>query len=271
MAPATRPNPYVSSGTAWFFEGTSNYNAGSVSVIERASHGLTFKANYTFSKVLDIISAPDTATGGNEPGVVYNWLDLALNKGPAVFNLTHQANFNFSYELPFGRNQRFASQAGGVLNQVIGGWQWNGILTAQSGFPFTPVVGSNISGTGDTGNPDVPNLVPGVPVIEGTVAHWFNPAAFSLPLSGTFGDAGRNEFVGPNLIDFDTSFFKQFPINERVRMQFRAEFFNILNRANFGEPNRTVFTGSAPSSSAGVISSTATTSRQIQFALRLMF
>ena len=119
--------------------------------------------------------------------------------------------------------------------------------------------------------------------------YWFNPRAFLLPVAGTFGNAGRNQFLGPNLTELDTSLFKTIRINERWNLQFRAEAFNILNRANFGQPTIGVYAGtpspgalalcelpsqsSCPnvSPSAGVITSTATTSRQLQLALKLMF
>ena len=104
-----------------------------------------------------------------------------------------------------------------ILDQLISGWQWNGILTAQSGLPFTPTAGSNRSGSGDTANPDVPNRNPAFsgPVITGDPNRWFNPQAFLLPMAGTYGNAGRNQFLGPNLIDFDTSLFKRIRASRR--------------------------------------------------------
>jgi hypothetical protein len=105
----------------------------------------------------------------------------------------------------------------------------------------------------------------------GTPNQWFNPNAFLLPTAGTFGNAGRNQFLGPNLIELDMSMFKKISINERWNLQFRAEAFNILNRANFGQPAIGVFAGTSVSPSAGVITSTATTSRQLQLALKLLF
>ena len=112
-------------------------------------------------------------------------------------------------------------------------------------------------------------------VILGTQEHWFDPRAFKVPLPGTFGNVGRSPLRGPNLFNVDTSLFKRIPIRESVTLQFRAEAFNVLNRANFAYPNFVVFQGNANnysySDSAGQITSTATPSRQIQFALKLMF
>jgi hypothetical protein len=187
--------------------------------------------------------------------------------------LRHQFNANFSYELPFGRGQRWGRGASGMADRLLSGWQWNGILTAQSGFPFTPQAGSNISGTGDTFNPDVPSRNPNFagPLILGKPTRYFDPNAFVLPIAGTFGNVARGSLIGPGLTAFDTSLFKKFSINEKWSLQFRAEAFNLFNRANFGSPNAVVFSGNNISSSAGVITTTATTSRQLQFALKLIF
>ena len=105
----------------------------------------------------------------------------------------------------------------------------------------------------------------------GSPNQWFNPAAFILPPAGTYGNLGRGVFTGPGLADLDVSLFKTTAITERTSLQFRAEFFNVLNHPNFGTPNATVFSGSAISPSAGLITTTATTSRQIQFGAKLIF
>jgi hypothetical protein len=282
-----RPNPYVSNSTSWWDLGTSNYNALGVSLQKRAARGLSFKLNYTYSKVLDLNSAVLAPGGENEPPDVFSPYDLGLNRGPASYSLAHQFNGNFSYQLPFGSGQHFAGSSRGITNQIVGGWQWNGIVTAQDGFPFTPLVGSNISGSGDTNPSDVPDFNPNFsdPIVLGKPNQWFNPNAFLMPLAGTFGNVSRGSFRGPGLVDVDTSFFKRFQISERYTLQFRAELFNILNQSNFAYPNSIVFSGngcntganrftcsaSSISSSAGQITATAITSRQIQFALKLMF
>src|SRR6266446_3671814 len=271
--PGGRPNPFVNRTFARDFLGTSSYQSLHVSLIKRLNHGLAFKANYTHAKVLDLNSQLDTDFNLSAPSDVANAYNLALSKGPAAFDLAHQFNGNFSYELPFGSGKAIGGSASGLLDQLISGWQWNGILTAQSGLPFTPTVGANRSGSGDTVNPDVPNRNPAFSglVITGDPNRWFNPQAFLLPMAGTYGNAGRNQFLGPNLIDLDTLLFKRIRITERLNLQFRAEAFNVLNRANFGQPSIGVFSGTNISPSAGVITSTATTSRQLQFALKLSF
>jgi len=272
----TRPNPYVSNNTQWADYGTASYHALTVSLQKRVTRGLAFKANYTYAKVIDLNSAILAPSGENEPADVFSPYNLFLNRGPASFSLHHQFSANFSYQLPFGRGQRFVGGASGWKNQLIGGWQWNGIITAQGGFPVTPLIGFNNSGTGDTNVTDVPNWNPNFkgPVVLGTVDHWFDPKAFTLPTPGTFGNVSRGSFRGPGLVNVDTSFFKKFSITERVSLQLRAEAFNIFNHSNFFYPNQIVFAGNsagyAYSDTAGQITAAAT-SRQIQLALKLMF
>jgi hypothetical protein len=144
-------------------------------------------------------------------------------------------------------------------------------------------LGYNPTGNGDTRNPVRPNLVPGFhgPLYAKTPQQWFNPAAFSAPYPGTFGSIGRDTLTGPGLSELDLALVKNTTIHERLRAQFRAEFFNVLNHANFTTPNPVVFSSGPalktptaevePSSTAGVVSATATTSRQIQFGLKLLF
>src|SRR5437870_4254119 len=278
MAPGTRPNPYVSYTQSWFGWGTASYHAMNVSVLKRATRGLTFRANYSFSKALDLNSAILAPSGENEPTNLVSPYNRHLNKGVAAYNPAHQFNTNFSYQLPFGSGHRFGGGASGLVNRLIGGWQWNGIATAQTGFPFTPTIGFNNSGTGEGTQPtDVADRNPNFkgPLILGTVGHWFDRRAFSMPIAGTFGNAGRSVYRGPGLFNVDTSLFKRIPIRESVTLQFRAEAFNVLNHVNFAFPNQVVFGGNSAnygySESAGEITNTATTSRQIQFALKLLF
>lgn len=108
-------------------------------------------------------------------------------------------------------------------------------------------------------------------MILGRAEHWYDPQAFRIPTQGTFGNVGRGVFRGPGLVDFDTSLFKKIRISERLNLQFRAEVFNILNHTNFSFPTLVAFSGNIPSPSAGQITATATSSRQIQFALKLLF
>jgi hypothetical protein len=188
--------------------------------------------------------------------------DLRRDWGPSALNVAHQASLSAGYDLPFGRKK------------LIGGWQLDGIVTLLSGFPFTPVAGSNRSGDGDTRNPDRPNLNPAFtgPVLLRQQTRWYDPNAFLLAPAGAWGTLGRGVYTGPGMATVDASLVKNFAITERINLQFRSEFFNLLNRANFGTPNPTVFAGTTGiSSSAGLITSTTTFSRQIQFGLKLVF
>jgi hypothetical protein len=286
MAPGTRPNPFIGNGVTWVDQGTSSYHSLNVSLTKRASHGLTFKANYTYAKVIDLNSAILAPSAGNEPPDVFSPYHLELNRGVGSYSLQHQFSGNFSYQLPFGHGQQFGNNATGFVDKLIGGWQLNGIVTVLGGFPFTPLAGSNTSGTGDANQSDTPNWNPNFtgPVILGSPNQYFDPRAFLIPTQGTFGNVSRGSLRGPGLTNFDTSLFKRIPINERFNLQFRAEVFNLFNHANFAYPNEIIFSGNTCSagagpicsgnnisSSAGAINNTATFSRQIQLALKLSF
>ena len=247
----------------------------------RFSRGLQFRANYTWSKNLDINSALTGAQASNQAQMVMDRTDLRRDWGPSALNATNQASISGRYELPIGKGKRWMGNSSGVADKLASGWQLNGIAALLSGFPFTPLVGSNRSGDGDTRNPDRPSWKAGFagPLILHTPAEWFNPNAFVLPYERTFGTLGRGGFNGPGLADVDFSLFKNTAVTERTNLEFRAEFFNIFNRVNFGPPNTTVFTSStvngatvfSPSASAGLISTLATNPRQIQFGLKLIF
>jgi hypothetical protein len=192
--------------------------------------------------------------------------DLRRDWGPSALNAKYQGSVSAHYDLPFRSGP-------GLARHALGGWQAAGIATLLSGFPFTPQVGSNRSGDGDTRNPDRPSLNPSFTgsVVLGQANEWFNPNAFILPAFGTYGNLGRGVYNGPGMADLDLSLLKDTRIRERLQLQWRAEFFNALNHANLGTPNATVFSNGAVSPSAGVITATANTSRQIQFGLKLVF
>ncbi|HYR92010.1 MAG TPA: carboxypeptidase regulatory-like domain-containing protein [Terriglobia bacterium] len=274
----TRPNPFVGSTQTWMYLGTAASHGVSASLTKRSTRGLTFRTNYTFSKVIDVDSAILAPSATNDPATILNPYNLKLNRGLASYNPLHQFSSSFSYALPFGSGRALGRGASGWVEKLIGDWQWNGIVSARSGFPITPTVGSNQSGNGDTRIPDVPNYNPnfkgnvilGVDEFKKT-GLYFDPNAFSLPLTGTFGNVSRGAFRGPGAYNLDTSLFKRVALKETLSLQFRAEFFNILNHANFDTPNPIVFAGAGPNASAGKITETAGRERQIQFALKLLF
>jgi hypothetical protein len=270
---ATRPNPYLGAGFFWYTEGNTSYNALQIDVTRRLSRGLQIRGNFTWSRNLDMNSALTGAQANNQPQMIMNRNNLRGDWGLSALNVTAQSSISASYELPFGKGKPMLNSAGGLAQFLVGGWQLNGIATLLSGFPITPQVGSNRSGDGDTRNPDRPSLNPGFsgPVVLGTPNQWFDPNAFVLPTAGTWGNAGRGILTGPGLGEVDLSLFKKIALSERMNLQFRAEAFNVQNRANFGTPNAIVFSNGAVSPSAGLITSTVTTSRQIQFGLKLIF
>jgi Carboxypeptidase regulatory-like domain len=281
----TKANPLVANTTSWFSTGVSNYNGLEVDVRRSFAHGLQFRGNYTFAKNLDNGSAWNTSVSANTPAFVSVPSAPGLDYGRAATDVRQIAAINGTYELPFGRNHAFASHVSPVAEHLIGGWSLSGIANFQSGFPFSPQLGYNPTGSGDTRNPVRPNLNPNFTgnLYPRTVAQWFNPAAFSAPLSttnpsgtitgGAVGNLGRDTLVGPGLSEIDLSLLKNTKVSERVNAQFRAEFFNILNHSNFATPNPIVFSAlnTATSSTAGVITATATSSRQIQFGVKLNF
>ena len=281
--PAGTPkaNPALANTWTWFSVGNSSYNALQVDVRRRFSHGLFFRGVYTYSKALDDGDSLNQTTAGNAPGLVSNPLDLAADKGLATYNTTHVGVINVFYNLPFGHGQMFAQDYEGWRDALVSGWSLSSIFTAQSGFPFTPQLSYNPSNNGDTRNPVRPFVNPDFtgPAIFGNPSQWFNPAAFIAPpsASGFYGNLGRDTYIGPGLATWDFSVLKDTRIHERMNLQFRAEIFNLLNRANFNTPNLIVFTPptaahpSGVSGTAGAITSTSTTARQVQFALKLLW
>lgn len=261
-------NPKLANTTSWFSEGVSSYNALQVDLNHRFAAGLQVRGVYTWSKSLDDGGTLNTSVGSNTPAFTMYPLDPKLDWGPSPFDVRNLGVVNGTYDLPFGRGKS-------ALDRIIGGWTVGGVVTLQSGFPFSPQLGYNPTNNGDTRNPIRPSWNPNFTgqLILGSPNEYFNPNAFITPASGTYGSVGRDVLVGPGLATFDFSAMKNIPLSERFRLQFRSEFFNILNHANFATPNPVVFTAanSAPASTAGVISATSTTSRQIQFGLKLLW
>jgi hypothetical protein len=267
----------------WFSVGNSSYNALQVDVNHRFSKGLSLRGVYTWSKALDDGDSLNATTANNAPGLVSNPFDLRADWGPATYDARNVGIINAVYELPFGRGKAFASGVSGWSDRLVSGWSINSIVTLQSGFPFTPQLSYNPTRNGDTKNPVRPFLNPSFsgPVILGKPNEWFNPNAFLTEPnnSGFYGNLGRDTLLGPGLATWDFSVMKQTPIHERLSLQFRAEIFNILDRANFNTPNLIVAVLPPPSSNtipqanpaAGSITSTSTTARQVQFGLKLLW
>ncbi len=291
-APAApiKANPAVANTTSWWSGGSGNYNALVVDLRQNLAHGLQLRANYTFAKNLDDGSAWNTSVSSNTPAFVEVPSLPHLDYGPAATDIRHQASFNGTYELPFGNGKRFLASTNHLTGHLVSGWSLSTIASLLTGFPFSPQLGYNPTGSGDSRNPVRPNINPNFTAsvyTHGTTAQrvtqYFNPNAFSAPAAGYVGNAGRDSLVGPGYADWDLSLLKSTQITERVRLQFRAEFFNVLNHTNLQLPNETVFSAgptqgttanqntAAALGSPGVITATANTSRQIQLAAKIIF
>ncbi|MGA8867363.1 MAG: carboxypeptidase regulatory-like domain-containing protein [Candidatus Sulfotelmatobacter sp.] len=270
-----KANPALANTWTWVSRGDSNYNALQVDANHRFSHGVSLRGVYTWSKALDDGDSLNSTAAANAPGLVSNPLDLRADYGLATYDVRHLGVINAIYQLPFGKGQPMGGSLAGWRSVAAGGWSVSSIVTVQSGFPFTPQLSYNPSNNGDTRNPVRPFANPDFtgPVILGKPGQWFNPEAFLQPPpnSGFYGNLGRDALIGPGLATWDFSVLKDTTIHERLNLQFRAEIFNLLNRANFNTPSLIVFTPSGVSGTAGAINSTSTTSRQVQFGLKVVW
>ena len=268
-------NPELANTTSWVSQGVGLYNALEVDVRRSFGEGLQFRGNYTYAKNLDDGSAWNTSVSGNTPAFVEFPLRPKLDWGPAATDVRNSASINASYELPFGPNKRFLNSASAPLTIAASGWTASAIVSVESGFPFTPQLGYNPTGNGDTRNPVRPNWNPDFsgPLYPRTPTQYFSPLAFLPPAAGTYGNVSRDVLTGPGLSEFDFSATKVSQITERLGLQFRAEFFNVLNHTNLSTPNEVVYTSatSGISPTAGLVTATSTTSRQIQFGAKLLF
>ncbi|MBV9677257.1 MAG: carboxypeptidase regulatory-like domain-containing protein, partial [Acidobacteriaceae bacterium] len=268
-------NPNLANTTTWFSEGISSYNGIAADINRRFNHGLQFRGVYTYSKSLDNGTAWNSSVAANAPGFVMFPQDPKRDWSRSTTDVRHLLVINATYELPFGRGKALGANLNGWRGKLITGWAVSGIETIQSGLPFTPQLGFNPTNNGDSRNPIRPSWNPAFKgnLITGDPNQYFNPNAFIAPVNGTYGNTGRNVLTGPGLATLDFSAAKNTALTERTNLQFRAEFFNIANHTNFGTPNPVVFTSASviPAPTAGVITTTASTSRQIQFGLKLVF
>jgi len=264
----------------------ANYNAASVKVTKRFSGGLTYLAAYTFSKSID--DASSIRTNDGDTLFPQNSHCLQCERGLSIFNTKSRFVTSLLYDLPVGKGRRFDVQ-NRVLNTIAGGWQVGTIFTYQTGFPLT-IQGNakDLSGTG--GGFDRPNATGIDPILPNdlqTTEHFWNncvPATATAPArncglngttgpsfvpqpAGTFGNVGRNTMIGPRLFNFDSSAIKDFHVTESQYLQFRFESFNSTNHPNWGNPDSNVFSPNT----FGTITSTRTSMRQLQLALKYIF
>ena len=236
-----------------------NYNALLVRAEKRLSKGLSLITAFTWSKNLDNISTGDAASAPGDPGF-QNQYCFRCDYGPSASDFKHRFVQSVVYDFP-------SLSRSALLKNLTGGWEFSGIFTYQGGFPVTPLISGDNSET--LTYADRPNVIPGAPLfISGNhdPAQWFNPAAFQIAPLGQFGNAGKGIIEGPHLIDLDFALMKNIRLRERSNIQLRGEVFNAANHPNFATPNPYVNTPSA-----GSISSTTTTSRQIQIGAKFTF
>jgi hypothetical protein len=259
-----RLNPAAASLSSAAPVADSSYNSLQVGLNRRFLNGVQGQLSYTWSKCMDNASG----TYGLEGGIPWSDpLNGSFDRGRCLFDRPHVLRMSGVYALPFRQNR------------LVAGWQMSGGLLVQSGSPWNVIIGFDQSGN-TVGN-QRPNVVmPADQIVTGDINRWANAAAFALPAPGTFGNLQRDLLPGPGIVNLDWSVSKETALKEQVRLQFRAEFFNIFNHANFGLPNPNAFLqvptntnplGGVPNPTFGKVTTTTTSSRQIQFALKLLF
>ena len=262
-----RPNPYFGNITLQTNTGSSSYNALQLSFVRRMSEtGLVFQANYTYGHAID-----DVQDQGSFPTDPQNLDDIKAERGNSSGDVRHNFTFNLLFDVPLGTGHRLFSS--GFGSKLASGWHISTLGILRSGLADTVYIGTNTFGNGDFIN-QRPNCIPGVDPYASpkSITDWLNPAAFSTPAAGTFGNCGRNTIFGPSFRDADFSILKKTRLSQRGTLEFRAEFFNILNHPAFAQPDTTFGTPGF-----GEIFNTlgrtlgAGTSRQIQFALKFSF
>ena len=267
----------------------SHYHSLQFGAKKEAGHGLVFQSSYTWSKATDETQGQLGGDITTESVVAMDPYNRKTDRGRAAFDIGHNWRFNSLYSLP-------GTSATGIAGVLLNGWRLGGIVSLQSGYPFTINILANRSRNGvQTGQRDRPDLLsgrtggnvatgttsgcPGVSAGQklGTPELYYDPCAFALAERGFLGNAGRNFISGPGLATVDLSFSKDTALHqlgESGKMEFRAEVFNILNRVNFDSPDRILYSGTldteSPLRTAGRITS-AGTARQIQFALKVLF
>jgi outer membrane receptor protein involved in Fe transport len=260
IVPNARENPHGAALSSEAPVADSSYNSLQVSLNRRFAHGLQSQLSYTWSKCMDDASG----TYGLEGGAPWtNPLNGSFDRGRCAFDRPQVFRISGLYDFPFKKNR------------LVSGWQMSGNLLVQSGAPWNVNIGFDQSGNAVGGQR--PNLVtPADQIKTHSVTQWADPSGFSLPAPGTLGNLQRDFLGGPGIVNFDYSVIKDTQIKEQMHLQFRAEFFNIFNHANFGLPSASVFVqglngGASVNPTFGQITNTSTASRQIQFALKLMF
>ncbi len=267
--PGTGVRPYAGFANITLNEqaGSSVYSSMQTRVEKRFSSGLTFLSSYTWGHAID------DRPGQGSASSVQNYYNFRAERGDADFDVRHRLTVSSVFQLPFGRGRRFGKDWNPVLAAVLGGWGVNGIGTFQGGRPVTISLTTNPSGSLLGAGADRPNFVPGASLVPSNQGpdNWINRDAFTIPATGTFGNAGRNIARGPTFKNLDFSFSKTMSISESRSLQLRGEFFNVTNHPNFALPNARWAATVAGAPNFGRITQTQGNERQIQVGLRLQY
>jgi hypothetical protein len=241
--------------------GDSYYHGLQIQAEKRYSNGLQFIGGYTFARC---ISTSDSTFVG-EGTSVQNGRDFRQQRGLCTQHFSQRLTLSWVYDLPFGRGKKYGSSLGRPLDLVLGNWQINGIYTARTGAPYTATQPGDFPNVGD--GSARPDLV-GDPtnVTDKSIDNWFNKDAFRLADRFRWGNAGRNILIGPGINNWDFSVFKNIPIGEERRVQFRVESFNLFNRTEFGTPGSAIGTPQFAR-----IAGTARDPRDIQLSLKFLW
>jgi hypothetical protein len=273
----TRPFASLTNSTIGYtnYQGNSDLEALQVGLRRNISTGLLISANYQYSHDIS-----DGSNGDGESDSLQNNNCRTCDRGNADFDVRQNFTTSVIWNIPAGRGRRWLSSSSKLVNTVLGGWQLSGIGFARTGLPLNVTLSRSASALPDGINSNQrPNVVPGQPLYpaDQSPTLWLNPYAFTTPPNGQWGNAGRNILRAPGIWQTDTSLEKRFPISERTAISFRADVFNLFNRAQLGSPN-VKWTNPSAGTTFGQITSPYTTSavgsgtpRQMQFMLRFSF
>ncbi len=269
-----KPNTALANTWTWASWGHSEYNALQIDLDRRFSAGLSVRGVYTLSKAMDDGDSLNATAASNAVALLSNPYYPMADWGPATYDVRNAGAISVIYALRWRTFQQ---------NAFARGWMLNSVVTLQSGFPFTPQLSYNPANNGDSRNPVRPFLNPAFTgsVVTGNPNQWFNPNAFIAPPSnsGFYGNMPRDAYTGPGLATWDFSVFKDTHLSGRTTLQLRLEIFNLLDRANFNTPTLiTHVLQAAPnatfpelSPTAGQITNTSTSARQLQLGLKLLW
>jgi hypothetical protein len=247
--------PFQPFGNINYYESGRNsiLNQLQLGIIQRVSKDLSFQVEYQLSKGLS--EQPFGITAPTD------FRNARYDRGDMDFVRRHLVGGSYTYDLPFGKGRSF--ELSGLTNILFGGWRLAGILNFGTGEPYSVTFTPNVTGWPASRADIVGDPTPA----NRSISQWFNPAAYAVPQVFAFGNSARNSLFGPNLFGWDNGFMKNTPLTERLNLEFRAEFFNILNHPSFAAPASNI---SVPSQ-VGRITSTVSTARDVQFGMRLSF